>query len=155
MSPWGVPRGWGAGDDIPILMARRARPPEHTDTTPRWTPPPLTRPSQPLPPLPLFRHNNVLRFMAMAICLCLGGIRELSIRSSWPTTSSSACRRRSALVGCQPASAALLPVAPPPGQAPCGRGPRRCVRPSFPTERVCNRVLREGDGLTQTSLRDI
>ena len=34
------------------------------------------------------RQNNELRFMAMTICLCHGGICELSIRCSWPRTAS-------------------------------------------------------------------
>ena len=64
-------------------------------------------------------------------------------------------RTRSALLGFKIASAVLMPVAPPAEQAPGGCYRRQCVRPSFPTERGRNRVLREGDELTQTSLRDI
>ena len=60
-----------------------------------------------------------------------------------------------ALVGLELASAALMPVAPPPDQAPCGYYTRKRVCPSFPTERVCTRGLREGDELTHASLRNI
>ena len=50
-------------------------------------------------------------------------------------------------MGLELASAPLMLVAPTPGQAPCGGGRGK---PS-----LCNRVLWDGDELTQGSLRNI
>ena len=58
-------------------------------------------------------------------------------------------------MGFEPASAALLPVAPLPRHAPYGRHTRKSTRLSNPTERMFNPVLQKGDELTQASLRNI
>ena len=39
---------------------------------------------RPPPPPGTARQNNELKVVAMTMCLCHGGIRELSIRCSWP-----------------------------------------------------------------------
>ena len=38
-------------------------------------------------------RNNVLRFIAMTICLCHGGICEFNIRCSWPRHEQHGLRR--------------------------------------------------------------
>ena len=100
---------------------------KQSDTEALCHPPPPTRAAA--------RQNNELRMVAMTICLCHGGIYELSIRCSWPTRGGAPPQTLHTYVCAHPKAppgrphSAVTAHAPPPWPTGGPGGPSLCLLP--------------------------